>query len=48
MRRIAPEARLAYTQFVGGTAAMWQALELSISGMQLPPAASSARRKAAR
>ncbi|WP_256805649.1 methyl-accepting chemotaxis protein [Bradyrhizobium sp. Bra64] len=40
--RMAPEARLAYTQFVGGTAAMWKALELSASGMQLPPALSSA------
>ncbi|RXT35120.1 methyl-accepting chemotaxis protein [Bradyrhizobium betae] len=40
--RITPEARLAYTQFVGGTTAMWQALELSTSGMQLPPALSSA------
>ncbi|MDA9507312.1 chemotaxis protein [Bradyrhizobium sp. CCBAU 11386] len=40
--RIAPEARLAYTQFVGGTSAMWKALELSTSGMQLPPALSSA------
>src|SRR5205814_1254658 len=29
-------------QFVGGTTAMWQALELSTSGMQLPPALSSA------
>ena len=40
--RVAPDARLAYTQFVGGTAAMWKALELSTSGMQLPPALSSA------
>jgi len=40
--RIAPETRLAYTQFVGGTSAMWKALELSTSGMQLPPALSSA------
>ncbi|MBR1175459.1 methyl-accepting chemotaxis protein [Bradyrhizobium sp. KB893862 SZCCT0404] len=40
--RITPETRLAYTQFVGGTAAMWKALELSTSGMQLPPALSSA------
>ncbi|MGX1317213.1 HAMP domain-containing protein [Bradyrhizobium sp. USDA 377] len=40
--RIAPEARLAYTQFVGGTAAIWKALELSASGMELPPALSSA------
>src|SRR6478735_8779761 len=40
--RVAPEARLAYTQHVGGTAAIWKALELSTSGMQLPPALSSA------
>ncbi|MGY4627732.1 methyl-accepting chemotaxis protein [Bradyrhizobium sp. USDA 4486] len=40
--RITPEARLAYTQYVGGTAAAWKALELSASGMQLPPALSSA------
>ncbi|WP_441238561.1 methyl-accepting chemotaxis protein [Bradyrhizobium sp. 930_D9_N1_4] len=40
--RIAPETRLAYTQFVGGTAAMWKALELSASGMQLPAALSAA------
>jgi methyl-accepting chemotaxis protein len=40
--RIAPEARLAYTQYVGGINAMWKALELSTSGMQLPPALSSA------
>ncbi|TPQ39818.1 methyl-accepting chemotaxis protein [Bradyrhizobium guangdongense] len=40
--KIAPEARLAYTQYVGGTNALWKALELSTSGMQLPPALSSA------
>ncbi|QAU44986.1 methyl-accepting chemotaxis protein [Bradyrhizobium guangzhouense] len=40
--RIAPEARLAYTQFVGGTAASWKAVELSTLGMQLPQALSSA------
>jgi methyl-accepting chemotaxis protein len=40
--KISPEARLAYTQYVGGTAAMWTALELSASGMQLPPALGSA------
>ncbi len=40
--RVSPEARLAYTQFVGGTAATWKALELSTSGMQLPQALSSA------
>lgn len=40
--KIAPEARYNYTQHVGGTAAMWKALELSTSGMQLPPALASA------
>ncbi|GLR87426.1 methyl-accepting chemotaxis protein [Bradyrhizobium iriomotense] len=40
--RITPDVRLAYTQYVGGTTAMWKALELSASGMQLPPALSSA------
>jgi methyl-accepting chemotaxis protein len=40
--KITPEARYNYTQFVGGTAAMWKALELSTSGMQLPPALASA------
>ncbi|MES1148733.1 MAG: HAMP domain-containing methyl-accepting chemotaxis protein, partial [Bradyrhizobium guangdongense] len=40
--KISPEARYSYTQYVGGTAAMWKALELSTSGMQLPPALSSA------
>ncbi|MCP3473802.1 methyl-accepting chemotaxis protein [Bradyrhizobium sp. CCGUVB1N3] len=40
--RIAPETRIAYIQYVGGTAAMWKALELSTSGMQLPPALASA------
>ncbi|KYG97296.1 methyl-accepting chemotaxis protein [Bradyrhizobium sp. DOA1] len=40
--KIGPEARYSYTQHVGGTAAMWKALELSTSGMQLPPALASA------
>ncbi|MCP1760076.1 methyl-accepting chemotaxis protein [Bradyrhizobium japonicum] len=40
--KITPEGRYNYTQFVGGTAAMWKALELSTSGMQLPPALASA------
>jgi methyl-accepting chemotaxis protein len=40
--RITPEIRIAYIQYVGGTAAMWKALELSTSGMQLPPALASA------
>jgi methyl-accepting chemotaxis protein len=40
--KITPEARYTYTQYVGGTNAMWKALELSTSGMQLPPALASA------
>lgn len=36
--KITPEARQSYIQYVGGAAAMWKALELSTSGMQLPPA----------
>ncbi|QIO31510.1 methyl-accepting chemotaxis protein [Bradyrhizobium sp. 1(2017)] len=36
--KITPEARQSYVQYVGGAAAMWKALELSTSGMQLPPA----------
>ncbi|WP_439365686.1 methyl-accepting chemotaxis protein [Bradyrhizobium sp. DASA03005] len=40
--KITPEAHQSYTQYVGGTAAMWKALELSASGMQLPSALSSA------
>jgi methyl-accepting chemotaxis protein len=40
--KVTPEARYAYTQYVGGTTAMWKALELSTSGMTLPPALASA------
>ena len=40
--KVAPETRLAYTKFIGGTEAAWNALELTASGMQLPPALSSA------
>ena len=40
--KITPEGRYNYTQYVGGTNAMWRALELSTSGMQLPPALVSA------
>ncbi|GMO11846.1 methyl-accepting chemotaxis protein [Bradyrhizobium sp. TM233] len=40
--KITPEARNNYTHHVGGTSAMWKALELSASGMQLPPALASA------
>ncbi|MCK1478568.1 methyl-accepting chemotaxis protein [Bradyrhizobium sp. 197] len=40
--KITPERRYNYTQYVGGTAAMWKALELSTFGMQLAPALTSA------
>ena len=40
--KITPEGRYAYTQYVGGTSAMWKALELSTSGMQLPAGLASA------
>jgi methyl-accepting chemotaxis protein len=39
---VAPEARVTYTKFVGGTEAAWNALELAVAGMQLPPALSAA------
>ncbi|MDH2345395.1 methyl-accepting chemotaxis protein [Bradyrhizobium sp. SSUT77] len=40
--KITPEGRYAYTQHVGGTSAMWKALDLSTSGMQLPAGLASA------
>ena len=40
--KVAPETRVAFTKFNGGTDAAWSALELTASGMQLPPAISSA------
>ncbi|MBR1275775.1 methyl-accepting chemotaxis protein [Bradyrhizobium sp. AUGA SZCCT0283] len=40
--KVAPEAKLAYTKFTGGIEATWTALESTASGMQLPPAISSA------
>ena len=40
--RITPEARLSYTKFLGGTDAAWNALQLTASGMTLPPALASA------
>ncbi|MEH2550226.1 methyl-accepting chemotaxis protein [Bradyrhizobium sp. AZCC 2262] len=40
--KVAPETRLAYTKYAGGIDAAWSALELTASGMQLPPAISSA------
>jgi methyl-accepting chemotaxis protein len=40
--KISPEGRYAYTQHVGGTSAMWKALELSTLGMKLPAGLASA------
>jgi len=40
--RLAPENRLTYAKFSGGTDAVWNALELAASGMQLPAALSNA------
>ena len=40
--RTAPETRMTFTKFSGGTDTAWNALELAASGMQLPPALSSA------
>ena len=42
MERMPPETRLTFTKFVGGTDAAWNALQLTASGMQLPPALSAA------
>jgi hypothetical protein len=40
--QLTPETHLKYLKFVGGTEAVWNALELTASGMQLPPALSAA------
>jgi methyl-accepting chemotaxis protein len=40
--KVSPEAREAYTKFLGGTEIAWRALELTTAGMQLPPALTSA------
>ncbi|HKS20289.1 MAG TPA: methyl-accepting chemotaxis protein [Bradyrhizobium sp.] len=40
--KAAPETKLAYTKLVGGTEAAWNALQLTASGMQLPPAVANA------
>jgi methyl-accepting chemotaxis protein len=40
--KISPEARLSYIKYAGGTESAWSALELTASGMQLPPALSKA------
>jgi methyl-accepting chemotaxis protein len=40
--RLTPETHLKYVGFVGGTEAAWNALQVTASGMQLPPALSAA------
>src|SRR5206468_6768977 len=40
--KVSPENKLTYTKFAGGTDIAWNALELTASGMQLPPALASA------
>src|SRR6478609_8174197 len=40
--RVPPETRLTFTKFTGGTDAAWNALELTASGMTLPPALANA------
>src|SRR5437899_9421804 len=40
--KASPETKLAYTKYVGGIEAVWNALQLTASGMQLPPALASA------
>jgi methyl-accepting chemotaxis protein len=40
--KVSPEARLNYIKFTGGTEAVWNALQLTASGMQLPATLSAA------
>jgi methyl-accepting chemotaxis protein len=40
--KVAPDVQQNYLKFVGGTDAAWGALQLTVSGMQLPPALSAA------
>jgi methyl-accepting chemotaxis protein len=40
--KVSPETQLAYTKYTGGIDAAWSALQVTASGMQLPPAISSA------
>jgi methyl-accepting chemotaxis protein len=40
--QMSPEARQAYTRYVGGSDTAWKALELATGGMQLSPALSAA------
>jgi methyl-accepting chemotaxis protein len=42
MDRVPAETRLTFTKFAGGTDAAWNALQLTASGMQLPPALAAA------
>ena len=42
VNKVAPESMVGFTKFTGGAEAAWNALELTASGMQLPPAISSA------
>jgi len=40
--KVPPETQLAFTKFIGGTEAAWNAIELAATGMQLPAALSAA------
>ncbi len=40
--KVTPETKLAYTKYVGGTEAVWNALGLIAAGMKLPPPLSTA------
>src|SRR5262249_40111993 len=40
--KVSPEAQQNYVKLLGGTDAAWSALQLAVSGMQLPPALSAA------
>ena len=40
--KVPPETQLAFTKFIGGTDAAWNAIELAATGMQLPAALSAA------
>ncbi|MBR1122881.1 HAMP domain-containing protein [Bradyrhizobium lablabi] len=40
--KLSPENKVNYTKFTGGTDAVWNALQLTASGMQLPPALANA------
>jgi methyl-accepting chemotaxis protein len=42
MDRVPAETRLTFSKFTGGTEAAWNALQLTASGMQLPPGLASA------